>query len=247
MPYPFAQDLTVTFYPIVGDEKVTPSGDSPSIYYFDDDNKPDRDDALNGTNAINSGSAITSWSNTSDGDGKSFTVPAIPDPDSSDDKEVYTYWLGVNFTLETSGDTVTVIRALPMRRVDAHLETLVLSDSDLTERWPAVDDYTVDSSQRDAFIDDAIEDIKEELWNKGYEWARIHEADRLKAAAVYRTLAMIALSQIREENDRFGVLHRSFMESYQKKISRLRMLYDSDNSKEVDSITKNVRSSINIV
>lgn len=196
MAFNFGIDITYKFYPLKDEistdvwHETISLVDSPTIYVFTD--KPDRTQAQAGTNAI---ATISSWSNTPDGRGKQFTIPAIDDPYPTASKDAYQYYVAVNFTLQTGEQTQTVIRLLPIRRVVAHHSTSKPEIQDLEALHPEIRSFFTDS-QIESTIQTAEYMTKGSLKVNGYDYLSIWNPDELKTLNTYRALALLCLSQI---------------------------------------------------
>ncbi len=228
MGYPFGQNITYTFYPLVDNEaakNIPTTGNPVAIYYFTDNNKPSRDAAQNGTGAVNSGSAIASWTPT--GNGYQFTIPAIEDPDPDGGADTRNYWLAINFILQASGQTQTVIRALEMERVSGHHKTVSVTSQDIIDYFPDALSY-VSEDRINNFLFDAREEIQAYLRNKGFEWAQIYRPDRLSLVIKYKVLMHIMADQRREPGDNFDLNYQRYEKSYESAISSLQLEYDAD-------------------
>ena len=203
MGYPFGQNFTYNFYPLV-DEKPAAGipTQTPSIYLFTV--KPSRDDAQNGTGAIQT---ISTWE--AHGAGYRFTVSAINDPDTDSDSDKYIYWIAVNFVLKTAGQVQTVIRQLDMQRVSGHHKTITVTCEDVKSYQPSVVAYASDPELQTHILL-ATEEIKAKLLNKGYEWARIWRTDVLNLVVVTRALALVMFSQIQQLGDKFEVKFKEY-------------------------------------
>lgn len=225
--YPFGKDIVYTFYPLVDGKPVVLPTQNPTIYVFTDSNKPTQDQAQNGTNAL--GSAITSWS--AKGNGFDFTIPAIldPDPDSTQDRR--TYFLGINFILQSAGQIQTIIRALDLQRVEAHHKKIDVIPSDVISYFPQIESY-VSMQQLQRFITLSIEEIKVELQQKGYEWAQIYRPDRLQLAVIFKCMMYAMVSQRKTPGDQFDLNFDLYKETYSNLIQGVRLEYDTDRDGE---------------
>lgn len=189
MPYPFGRDFTYSFYALIDNEfeNLSAISAAEAIYVYKD--KPSRTEAAAGT-----GSAllatITTWSNTADANGKYFTIPAIDDPDPTSTIDRDTYWLAVNFKFSAAEQTQTVLRALPMQRVDAWHKVISTAQSDLESIFADVDSYA-SATRQDNAIAIAKEKLEQEFEAAGFDWALIWRPDKLNLACAYLALSSI--------------------------------------------------------
>lgn len=228
MGYPFGQDIKYYFYPQV--DNATAAGipsQSPTIYVFTDSNKPTRSAAIAGTGKL--GSAITSW--TQEGGGYYFTIPAISDPDPSGTDDERVYWIAINFILKTAGQTQTVLKALPLERIQAQEKVLAVTINDIQALFPAVRDY-VNDAELNAMIAASIADVKATLLNKGFQWAQIQRPDRLKTAVIFLSLSQVMLSQRKQVNDNFDLNFVEYKALYQSAMNGLKLEYDENKDGE---------------
>lgn len=236
MGYPFGQDFTYTFYPLADNAAVSsiPS-QTPTIHIFPDSAKPTRSEAAEAT-PTSAVQTISSWASNSNG-GYDITVDAIDDPDPTGTMDKRTYWIAINFTLSSSEQTQTVVRALEMERVSGHHKRISITNANITARWPDVTAY-VSTGEIDSMITDANTMIREHLRTAGYEWAQIYRPDRLYHASMFKVLDLICLSQVQQRGDKFDLLHQEYSATYKSIMSGIKTEYDADNDGEPDTATK---------
>jgi len=224
MGYPFGQNITYWFYPLLdndtADIPTAVQSQTPSIYVFGE-NVPNRSDAASGAGSLQT---ISSWTWSSSKKAWSFTIPAVLDPHPDSNIPTRTYWIAVNFILQGSGQTQTAIKPLQLERVVGHDRVVSVTEDDLRAYFPQIDAYSSDV-QRKAFISQAIEEIKGELRVKGYEWAKITRADRLNLCVTYKALAMIMLGQVQEPSDKFSIKYQEYKAGFQANLDSLKFEY----------------------
>lgn len=225
MGYPFGQNITYWFYPLLDNDTasipVAVQGQTPAIYVFDDNDVPSRSDALSGSGSIQS---ITSWTWSAQKKAWSFTISAISDPHPDSNITTRVYWIAINFILQTAGQTQTIIKALQVERVAGHDRVVSVTEENLRTYFPQVDAYSSDV-QRKAYISQATEEIKGELRSKGYDWAKITRADRLDLCVTYKALSLIMLGQIQEPGDKFSIKYAEYKANFQSNLDSLRVEY----------------------
>ena len=235
MSYAFGKDITYKFYPLLdnADAVIASSvqAQTPAIYVFDE-TVPTRGDAVNGTNSIQT---ITSWSWNATKKYLYFTIPAIDDPHPDSNVTVRIYWIAINFILQSGEQTQTLIKPLQLERVVGHDRTVTVTEKDLEVYFPQVVAYSSDV-QRQAYIRQAVEEVKASLRSKGYEWAKIQRADRLDMCVIYKALAMILLSQVQEPNDKFFIKYQEFKNSFILNLDSLKIEYQAMEAGSVDEV-----------
>lgn len=224
MSYPFGQNITYWFYPLLDNEAAgipaAVQAQTPAIYLFDE-SVPNRSDAASGANSLQT---ISSWAWSSQKKAWSFTIPAVSDPHPDSNIPTRVYWIAINFILQSGGQTQTIIKPLQLERVVGHDKVVSVNEEDLRSYFPQIDAYSSDV-QRKAYIAQAIEEIKGELRTKGYEWAKITRADRLDICVVYRALAMVMLGQIQEPGDKFSIKYQEYKSGFQGNLDSLKFEY----------------------
>lgn len=239
MAYIFGKDITYTFYAIEDRDAIDMSGvtTSPAIYVYKSNYKPDRTQAAAGTdNGGLVGSAITTWTATTRGNGKYFTIPAIDDPDPTSSIDTYTYWLAINFYLKNSEQKQTLIRALPMRRVSAHHKAIDVRNEDLEAIYPGVTTNIVSSANAVAVIGHAITMTELDLDAKGFEYANLWRPDRLNEAVQYRALAEIMLQNMVATDDEWHTLYKEYKDVSNNIVRNLKIEYTTSAGAEDDNI-----------
>lgn len=240
MRYPFGQDIRYTFYPLVGDENaINIPSDSPAIYYFTDESKPTRDQAANGTHAINAGSPITSWTAIENQNGFVFVIPAIADPDPDSEISQRIYWLAINFKMKTGGGEPyqTVVRALELERVSGHHLQLLVTAQDISQFFPQVEDYYT-PSQITAIFWLVKEELIAYLSDKGFDWALIWDPSKLKTAATYKVLMRLMEGQRRIPGDNWDRNHDEYKSTYLDIRNAVKLKYDSSKSNQPTEVKK---------
>jgi len=229
MAYVFGKAITYEFYPL--DEEglridMSAVTDAPTIYVFT--SKPTRTAAIAGTGAAQT---VSSWSNTSSNNGKTFTITAISDPDPTSETERYTYWVAINGKLVNSGQSQCWLRALPIRRADAQSGIVSSSQGDLEAVFDNIDSFAT-SGEQTAAINLAETETKIALEAANYEWARIWEPNDLNQAVTYKALAIILMSKIQEPNDKWHTLSAHYDRIAETIRRNVNLRYDETNAKE---------------
>lgn len=234
MGYPFGQDISYTFTPIVdGEVALNLPSQTPTIYVFSDSDSPDRTQAAAGTNSIQT---ISSW--TQIGSSYQFTISAVEDPDTDSLLSERLFWLGINFVLKSAGQTQTVVKGLPMERVGGHYKQISVTVDDVKDVFPAIKDFAADA-QIKSFLELAKQEIRAQMRAKEYAWALVTRADRLNLPAIYRTLTHLMGSQRMQSGDIFDVNYNSFNSSYSSLMKMISVEYDADQDGIADTKTVN--------
>jgi hypothetical protein len=232
MPFKFGADIKYKFYPIKDEISSDDAFDitqfaNPVIFVFNE--KPSRADAQAGTGNIQS---ITSWTNTEDGRGKQFTISAIDDPDISSENKNYSYWLAINFELQASEQTQTVMRMLPIKRLTAHHSTAMPTVEDLEAIHPNITEYFLDHVI-DAALVSALQITKLRLKANGWDYASIWNPDELRLAVGYKALAELSLSQIAGGGS-WSDKYKEYKATYETLLKEIEFLIDKDKDGEPD-------------
>lgn len=225
MPYLFGQDITYNFYPINERDYVSLASvtTDPAIYVYKEGYKPSRTEAAAGTdNGGLVGTVITSWSTTTDSNGKYFTIPAIDDPDPTADTDRRTFWAAINFYLQNSEQKQTILRALPLERVAAHHKAVGVAVSDLEAVFPTIDSYVSSTNQTSA-ITTATTRCKVDLEAHNYEWAELWRPDRLATAITYKALSNLMFGLVQDAGDRWFELGKEYNAVYSSVLESLRL------------------------
>lgn len=224
MGYPFGQNITYWFYPLLDNETANipaaVQAQTPSIYVFDE-TIPSRSDAASGSGSLQT---VSSWTWNSQKKAWSFTVQAVNDPDPASNITTRVYWIAINFRLQASGQIQTTIKPFQLERVVGHDKVVSVTEDDLRAYFPQIDAYSSDV-QRRAFISQAIVEIKGELRAKGYEWAKITRADRLDLCVIYKALSMVMVGQIQEPGDKFSIKYQEYKSGFQSNLDSLKFEY----------------------
>lgn len=235
MTYPYGQDLTVWFFPLVDDDAFQPSSTSqtPNIYVFAE--RPSRAVAIAGTGAI--GSAITTWSWDAGRGGFSFTVPAIDDPDPTSTVTQDTYYLGITVKLQASEQNQTFVQSILLERVSGHQTDVNVTLEDMKRYFPQAGAYCSEAD-RLGYIAEAINEVQDKLRGIGYKWARIQRPDKLKRVVTLRALALLLLFQLQQGNDKFAIKYQELKQMASDAFDALKIEYDSDGDGEPDTKTE---------
>jgi hypothetical protein len=195
--------------------------DSPTCYVYT--SKPNNADAINGDGSPIA--TISSWTDHSDTGGKKITIPALTDPEPNEARTVHEYWLAVNYKLVNGGDSILMLRMIPMERPIAGGDPVDVTAADLEEIFSDIDGY-VDPTEQAAKIKLAKSLIASELSNDGYKWADLYEPEDLNLAVSYRALAEIMLESRFADNARFIELGKMYRGNASTLMKSLRSRYD---------------------
>ncbi len=219
--YPFGQDFNYIFEPIIDDEAlISIPAEAATLYIFRD--RPTRPQSQSGSGAV--ATASTTW-----GSGESkitFTVPAIIDPNPTDESADWIYYASVNFLLKTSGQTQTVTRPITLQRVRGQNKPLNVTFTDLTSVYPHIGLYS-DSSKFKLHLNTAIEIVKSNLRSQQFEWSLIYRHDSLKLVVILKTLSIIMLGESQLGNDEFRELSDRYEFQAKSLFESLKIEYQS--------------------
>ena len=234
MGYPFGQNITYWFYPLLDNETASVptavQGQTPAIYIFDE-SAPSRANALSGSGSLQT---VSSWTWSASKKAWSFTIQAINDPYPDSNIPNRVYWIALNFILQTAGQTQTVIKPLQLERIVGHDKVVSVNEEDLRKYFPQIDAYSSDV-QRAAYISQATEEVKATLRLKGYEWAKITRPDRLEMCVIYKALSMIMLGQIQEPSDKFSIKYSEYKNNFSVNLESLKFEYQQMEAGQIEN------------
>lgn len=237
MKYQFGKDIAHTFYPTLDGEPVNLPSQVPSIFLWHDDDKPNTIAAAQaGLDAI--GAEIVYWNHTEDAPyPRTFTIPAIDDPDPESSETGQGYWLAINYIAQNAGTKQTVMQYFECQRLRPTDGVPGTTIADLKEVYPAISAYLSDS-QLANFLSIAEEEMRFEFESKGFEWVRIYDLKKTRLALAYKTIALCALSQIKEDNDKHSIRFNQFNTRYENFLSSLTLPIDTDKDDVPDGAVK---------
>lgn len=225
----FGVNLARRFYPLKDNQPFQLPTQTPAIYVFDA--IPGRTEAAAGTGAI---ATITSWTaSTVTPFVCAYTIPAIDDPDPASTVYAREYYVAINYILATSEQVQTKIEQLILERADGTSQIPKVSGEDIKAVYPAISSYATDSQMED-FLGMAHEQVQADLRAKGLSWAQILNLSDYKLAVAYKTIGMIALSQIREPNDRMRFRFDTFERWYSQALASVTAIMDTDRNGRED-------------
>jgi hypothetical protein len=233
MKYPFGQDFTFTWFPLVDDEPVrdvpTDQGGSLKIHIYATETKPTYSEARAGTNKT--GAAITAW--TEIADGFQFVIPAIADPDRDSEVRTRVFWVAINFVLETGGQVQTVIEPLYLTRAFGQQARTGVAPADVLAMNPAFQGVADEDSAMKA-IETGLDAVKAKLMGR-FNWAQIKNPESLN-----RLIKIYACMHI-EFNEKTGSVGDPWLDSYKEHkaefeadLKALVLEYDSDEDNKQD-------------
>lgn len=227
MKYQFGKDITHTFYPSLDGEAINLPSQVPSIFLWHEDNKPSTVTAAQaGTSAI--GSEIVYWTHSDINPyPRAFTIPKIDDPYPESTDTYQGYWLAINYIAQAGGTKHTVMQYFECERLRPVDGVPGAELRDLKEVYPAITAYLKDS-ELEAFLTIAEEEMRFEFEAKGFEWARVYDLKKTRLALAYKTIALCALSQIKEDGDKHHLRFSEFNRKYEQFLSSLTLPLDTD-------------------
>jgi hypothetical protein len=221
--YNFGKDISRKLYPEENGKPINLPVQTPTIYLFD--SQPTLADAQAGTGSVQTCSSWTQatvepWALT-------YSFTAINDPDPTSATPSLTYWEALLYTLKTSGQAQTLLRTIEIERVAGAPEQPETTTEDLVNIYPAITAYATEQQLKE-HLAIAIQEIKTELESKGIEWAHVANLSKLKLALAYKTISMVALSQIRERQDKHEYRYVEFDNKYQAQMQTIKLKIDED-------------------
>lgn len=193
------------------------TGQSATLYLFE--NLPDRAAAAAGTGALATVSATQNSPFFLE-----FTVPAIDDPDPAGSIESRSYYAAINFKLQASEQTQTIIRELIISRPFGHDKPVDVDADMIKRRWVEAGEYRQDHEIRD-LINLAVDAVRNDLEQRGLSWARIYRPDKLRQVIISKTIEAICDSQMQNAGDRFHILSQKIHAEGSALLSSIRLDY----------------------
>lgn len=223
----FGKDISRAWYPEDDGEPVNLPSQTPTIYIFDE--KPTREAAAAGTDALQT---VSSWTAQSSIPYKrSWTITAVDDPEPTSNTPERRYYEAINFIGKTGGTSHTVIRSFIVRRQEGAESIPDTTPSDLKEVFPAISNYLNDS-QIDDLIKIAELEVRMEFESRGYRWADIYNLDKIRIPIAYRAIEMGSMSQIRRTNDNHETRAKLFRSRYSQFMKLVELPSDSNRDGE---------------
>lgn len=246
--YLFGQDLTVNFYPLKDNKKLT-QADFATVtmqdsYLFAYNARPTKAAAAAGTGALVTLTAA-SWSANS-AYGFSYSLDAINDPDQASSIYRRVYYLAVNFKLDSSEQTQTVIEPMIFMRSSAELESITVSAEDLKQRFPKLGSYISDAELND-IIEDAIVELKLDLQGQEMPYKGIVQPDALEQAVAYKAIELASDTLIRDTDDRHDKRRERYEQKYKNALKLVPIDIDTDEDGEPDVANANASRSYRII
>lgn len=223
MSFNFGKDIVRELITYENQEPFNLVSQAPAIYLFS--NQPSIANAASGSGAIAS-HTVNYWLESQLSPYKrTYTIPAIPSDGSG--TKCRGFWEAINFVLQSSGTTETVIRQFDVEATEETDSWPEVTRDTLKAFYPAISAYLSDS-QLDNMLSLSIAEVQLDFKNKGITWTRLYSLQDLTLAIAYKTIATGSLSQFKEEGDRFWLRYKEFQEKYDKAISAISLPIDTD-------------------
>lgn len=230
MKYIFGKDISRQFNPTQNNEHISLPTQTPTIYIFA--SNPSRTVARAGTGAA---ATISSWTELSTFPyTRTYTITAIADPDPTGITDYKDYWEAINYVAKTAGDTLTTIRHFRLERAAGTDSKPGTTVNDLKNIYPAITSYLTDD-QLTQFIGIARDEMQLELEAQGLEWSKLSDLYKTKLALAYKTIALAALSQIKEQGDRHHIRYEEFTKRGVSALKTLDLPYDADGDGQAEA------------
>jgi len=229
----FGKKIQRTLYPHVGNNPVQIPSQALSIYLFDE--RPDRDNAADGTGALKSATGFAFAP--LEPYGVSYEFEAVTNPEPSDKPQTCTYWEGVNFVSELGGAVQTVIRSLTLSDPEELDEVPATTVDDVTRAFPSILNYLT-NEKIEGFLSDAEADTKEFFIQKGLRWARLYDLSRVRRAIAFKVISDSSLALIQNVNDKHDYRYQTFRQRYRDELTAIALPYDSDGDGQPDTTVK---------
>lgn len=227
---PFGASFSFIYYPLVDGTAINPpSPQTPAIYLFD---------ALPGENAARTGTGalatISSWVETTASQ-RTFTVPAIADPNDGTTRKKY--YLAINYIAATGGTSTLDIVFFELVRPAGFAVDPTPTFNQVKDLDKTLTTYFTDAQITTA-IQVAKTAMKLKLKNAGWNWAQIKNPEDLKVAITYKSIAHLWIDLIVEENDRFWLKYKEAEMIANGFYDSIRLEYDADENHDIDEEEK---------
>lgn len=226
----FGKSITRKFYPVEDGEPINLVSQAPSIYLFSE--QPTRTVAAAGTGALET---INYWIESAQSPYvRTFTIPAIDDPEPTGTTPQADYWLAINYKAEATEQTQTDIKSITVERAKSTSDIPGTKVQDVVDVYPDIYSYA-SFDQITAKLDNALSELKLELKGKGLEWGNLSNLKDLKLALAYKVIQLVAESQLVEGGDKFDLRRQLYKEKYEEIMKLVVLAYDVDGDGDPDT------------
>lgn len=199
-----------------------------SAYIFS--TKPSRDDALDGTSAVQT---IADWTIVSTY--ATLAVSEIEDPSTGSEFMRYSYYVAISFKFDGSTQTQTIIKELPIERITSQQSIIGVTYSDVLAFFPTLSRYFSNVNDITSMITATEEEMKVELSGAGFEWANIWHPKALASAVKFRVLSNICLMQSVDAGDEWNEKYTEYGRLYRNLIDSTKLEYDKTQSGSIEA------------
>lgn len=229
--YVFGKDITRNFYPLEDNEPINLPSQVPSIYLFS--SMPTLDDARSGIGALSA--AVNYWEETNTAPfARTYTIPAIIDPNPTSNAPCLGYWEAVNYIVQTSGQVQTKLRQFDVEKAKATETVPATVVQDLKDIYPQIGSYVADDTVLANFIKVAEDQIKLEFREKCIDWGDVVSLKDVKYALAFLTIQLVSESQINSGDDKFAIRAEIYSKRYASTIAQIKIKYDSNGDGKTD-------------
>lgn len=223
MSYNFGKDISRKLYPEENGKPINLPVQDPTIYLFSA--QPTLAAAAAGTGAVQT---CLSWTQqTVDPWALTYSFTSISDPSPTSSTPSLTYWEALLYKLKTGAQVQTLLRTIELERVSGAPEQPEASTQDLVDIYPAITSYASEQELKE-HLSTAIQEMRTDLEAKGVEWSHVGNLSKLRLALAYKTISMVALSQIREREDKHELRFNLFENKYQAQMQTVKLKIDED-------------------
>lgn len=220
----WAKDIQRSFYPMQGNTPLALPTQSITGYLFSD--KPSVTVGQAGTGSVGSLTQLSQNSNSPYEISYEFAAVDNPQPDALEySKE---YWEALNFVIEESGETETIVRSILLAKIENLDSVPGTTVQDIKDVFPAIEAYLSDSKLLQ-FISIAESDIKDQFRKQGFRWSRLYDLSLLRYALAYKAISEASIANIKQAEDRHHVRARYYDKKYEDKLKSIFLLYDEGN------------------
>lgn len=225
--YFFGKDIAISFRAVAPTERITSAITLVNARLYTDSPTAAQKADVSGSGGDFVGDALTTW--VSEGKGVyTLTFGAVDDPDGvgADVGSLYeSYYVAINFTLQDSEQTQTVVKRIFLWRVLGQIANLDVSVEDIYILSDQINDLT-----SDAFVERKIKAATDwclhEVKNLGLDFNRMNEVD-MHLAVQYKAME-ICLRDLQGPGNTFAEQAKDYLEMYKEVWAKTVLGYDTN-------------------
>ena len=163
-----------------------------------------------------------SWTETSDAKGVCFVIPAISDPDpTNQEAREKKYYVVIQVALEAGQQVQTVMREITLERLYGWNSIPDVRISDLLKVVPTLSNYCKCLNELDSYIDSAICEVRSELNGCDFTSASIWDPAVLKPVVTLRAISEFYYFYSRDKQDNYWAQAERFAQKAKDRLKSL--------------------------